>query len=697
MSSCLSTEENKFNQDLNSVVFHASSADNVKTKTVLQPNGSVLWSPKDEIDIFFGDNKCTFSSTNDKPAAEADFVGSFMDVVWPKDQFDYWAVYPKGQSSFDGSSVIVTLPGQQIATDDTFANELFISIARSSDFNLYFYNVCGGIKFSVTETDIKSVTFKGNNDEPIAGTAKVVFDTNGLPTIEDATDPIYEVTLHAADGGVLQPGNWYYLVCYPAALEKGYDMVFTKEDGTSEERKKEKPVQIKRATWGQLADSDAGLFFDSMWSSCTNGGRTKSDVESSMPHKLFKQNEEALFYKKEPENILLSFGFKENKLCTSSIIVPKSRYELMSPYLKDDSYLGIIEEVDLYVIESQNTVIIGYETEIEGDEYCVFGMTPIESEAFPPEEGVKVSLGDIAVLGSFMATLTGEVKNSDEEIPCGFYYDTAPDLVNAKRLSTTSTGVFSCAAIPLNCSTTYYYRAWTETEDEGVVYSDILSFTTADYTFNAEAIDLGLSVKWATCNVGASRPEEYGDYFAWGDTEPNYVSQDPLTWKSSKSAGYTWTTYKFRTSGDSETNIKFSKYNDRSSYGTVDKKTTLDLADDAARVNWGGSWRMPTAEELLELYKNCSFKSTSQNGVIGIQVKSNINGNSIFLPCAGAWSHENIYETGVCSRFWSSSLYKETLYDPKRAWYMHLEPNSNFCQRNRCVRYYGLSVRPVTE
>lgn len=680
LSSCLSTEENNFNQDLNSVVFHASSADNAKTKTVLQPNGSVLWSPKDEIDIFFGENKCTFSATNDTPAAEADFVGSFKDVVWPKAPFDYLAVYPKGQGSFDGRAAIVTLPRQQVTTEDSFANELFISIARSSDFNLYFYNVCGGIKFSVTETDIKSVTFKGNNDEPIAGTAKVVFDTNGLPTIEDVIDPIYEVTLHAADGEVLQPGNWYYIVCYPAALEKGYDMVFTKEDGTVLERKKEKPVQIKRAIWGQLADSDAGLMIDNLWSSCTNWGRTKSDVESSMSHKLFKQNEEALFYKKEPENIILSFGFKENKLCTSNIIVPKSRYELMSPYLKDDSYLGIIEDVDLYVIESQNTVIISYETEIEGEEYCVFGMTPIVSEAFPPSEAIRVSLGNIVDLGPFSATLTGEVINTEEEISCGIYYGTTPDIIDAVKLSTKASNLFSCIAEALDCSTTYYYRAWAETEDEGVVYSDILSFTTADYIFNAEAIDLGLSVKWASCNLGAINPEDNGFYYAWGEIAPKTT--------------YYFNNYNYYLSGSSWRTMLFSKYNTDNERGVIDNKIELDKEDDAAIANSGNRWRMPTKAEIEELKSKCTWTWIKQDGKHGQRVVSNINGNSIFLPAAGYMLGEsNYYEKEIAGAYWSSSLYTD---GTDRAWALSFYMNASITVSHP-YRTEGRSVRPVTE
>ena len=115
------------------------------------------------------------------------------------------------------------------------------------------------------------------------------------------------------------------------------------------------------------------------------------------------------------------------------------------------------------------------------------------------------------------------------------------------------------------------------------------SYTSSNGTENGhEYVNLGLSVKWATCNVGASSPEEYGDYFAWGEVEPKSI--------------YDFSTYKY--CNGSETTL--TKYNYSSSYGTVDNKTTLELSDDAARANWGGSWRMPTDAELTELREQCT-------------------------------------------------------------------------------------------
>ena len=139
-----------------------------------------------------------------------------------------------------------------------------------------------------------------------------------------------------------------------------------------------------------------------------------------------------------------------------------------------------------------------------------------------------------------------------------------------------------------------------------------------------EPVDLGLSVKWATCNVGASKPEELSDKFAWGEVSP----KDSYTEEN-----YKWIHIWWDENEDgscpipgSHSHRDFTKY-----YGNVDNKTILEKEDDAASVNWGGEWRMPTWEETKELLNNCVWKMTTQNGVSGFKV-TGTNGNSIFLP-----------------------------------------------------------------
>lgn len=209
-----------------------------------------------------------------------------------------------------------------------------------------------------------------------------------------------------------------------------------------------------------------------------------------------------------------------------------------------------------------------------------------------------------------------------------------------------------------------------------------------------EYVDLGLpsGLKWATMNVGATTPEAYGDYFAWGETEPYYTeghSQDnPCSnWNTGKT-GYNEVNYKWYNVSDVSRSL--TKYCTFSGYGIVDNKTTLELADDAARTNWGGSWRMPTMAEQEELLNNCTWTWTTQNGVNGSMVVSKTNGNSIFLPAAGEHYNNILREAGSFGRYWSSSLYTGDQYN---AYYIVFYSSRGDWDAD--CRFYGRSVRAV--
>lgn len=208
-----------------------------------------------------------------------------------------------------------------------------------------------------------------------------------------------------------------------------------------------------------------------------------------------------------------------------------------------------------------------------------------------------------------------------------------------------------------------------------------------------EYVDLGLpsGLKWATMNVGASSPEDYGDYFAWGETEPYYTaghSQDNpcSSWKTGKTAGYDWASYKW-CNGSEDTQ---TKYCTSSSYGAVDNKTTLELADDAAHVNWGGSWRMPTKAEQDELRANCTWTWESQNGVNGYRVSSKTNSNSIFFPAAGLRWGSYLDGAGSYGSCRSSSLYEDY-----SNYAFYLDFNSGYVGWNYGSRDFGHTVRAV--
>lgn len=198
-----------------------------------------------------------------------------------------------------------------------------------------------------------------------------------------------------------------------------------------------------------------------------------------------------------------------------------------------------------------------------------------------------------------------------------------------------------------------------------------------------QAVDLGLpsGIRWASCNVGATTPEGYGYYFAWGETDSK--------------KDYSWATYKYANEGEFY-HHKFTKYcTDASSgdNGFIDNKTVLEPEDDAATANWGNVWRMPTDAEWTELREQCTWTWTAQNGVNGYQVASKTNGNSIFLPAAGFRDGNAApYVAGRRGYYWSSSLLENSSDD---VWIVTFNREKVDRQNNR--RNKGLSVRPVQD
>lgn len=193
-----------------------------------------------------------------------------------------------------------------------------------------------------------------------------------------------------------------------------------------------------------------------------------------------------------------------------------------------------------------------------------------------------------------------------------------------------------------------------------------------------EWVDLGLSVKWATCNIGATSPKDYGSYFAWGETSPKdfYSEGNYKLYKKIK-------TKKF---------LRFEETTEIIKYNNIDSNTRLDSIDDAARAKWGGKWRMPTDDEMTELREKCKWEWTKQGGRNGYKVTSKTNGNSIFLPAAGYRYESGLDLEGSVGYYWSSSL--GTDY-PDRAWLLLF--GSDGVLRINYYRCNGFSVRPVTE
>ena len=302
-----------------------------------------------------------------------------------------------------------------------------------------------------------------------------------------------------------------------------------------------------------------------------------------------------------------------------------------------------------------------------------------EIPASPTKEinlDVIVETLDASSITSNSAVLSGYADGLESaEVLCnlGICYGTVstPTIENSSYVSSgrKMSGEFSISVSELKPNTTYYYRTRLALDDKHF-YGEIHSFTTEedeptedeptedkpteDKPTPGEMIDLGLSVKWASHNVGASSPEDFGGYYAWCETE--------------EKSDYSLKTCKYYQGS----NISGTQY-------------------DVAHVKWGGSWRMPTLDEIIELMYNCSWKWTTYNGVKG-QLVTGPNGNSIFLPAAGYRYRTSVGYVGYGGYYWSAPHYETAGYS---AYYLHFSSLMNVCSHENRGR--GCTVRPVSD
>ena len=277
------------------------------------------------------------------------------------------------------------------------------------------------------------------------------------------------------------------------------------------------------------------------------------------------------------------------------------------------------------------------------------------------ENYVYFTLADGTVIK--IAKGSGNNQSNDD-----FIFTITYDPNGGEGVMDKDTFYYGCSQSIKACNYTkegYYCKFWnTKADGTGVSYTfnRVLTieknitlyaqwFINSGFENNYEWVDLGLSVKWATINIGASKPEDYGGYFAFGEVEPK---------KTFSSSNYKWTS---------------AGYNSE----------TLKPEDDAATVNWGNSWRMPTREEAKELESDCIWEDKYLNGVKCVKITSNINGNCIFLPCPGYIYDATHHARGETGWYWTSSL-----EDVGHACYM------TTTQYYSCgTRWVGHSIRPV--
>ena len=245
-----------------------------------------------------------------------------------------------------------------------------------------------------------------------------------------------------------------------------------------------------------------------------------------------------------------------------------------------------------------------------------------------------------------------------------------PTIEDDKTIDGSGVGIFTSNLSNLERNTTYYVRAYA-TNEVGTAYGEEVTFTTLERNANGHTyVDLGLpsGLLWATCNVGATSPEEYGDYFAWGETS----TKETYDYDNCPTYG-----------------LSISQLQ---SLGYIDSEGNLTSQYDAATANWGGLWRMPTDAEMQELIDKCIWTWwIAQNGVKGYKV-TGPNGNSIFLPAAGCRSGSSLPNAEIFGFYWSST-------PNERSRFSAYDLEFDFVIQEMGCRdyYYGRSVRPVLE
>lgn len=294
-----------------------------------------------------------------------------------------------------------------------------------------------------------------------------------------------------------------------------------------------------------------------------------------------------------------------------------------------------------------------------------------------PVPQLTVTTAEPSYITAKSAICGGSVTSADGSyVPMilrGVCWNTSPNPTLNDNYVETENGLGNFTVLLTNLvqGTIYFVRAFAVTTG-GTFYGDELSFTA-----ELEFVDLGLpsGTLWATCNVGTDMPEGYGEYFAWGETEPKDY--------------YYWSTYQY-CNGSAGTLTKYCTQSNYGYNGFVDGLKTLLPEDDIATVHCGGNWRMPTEQEWRELIENTTHTNTTQNGVFG-RLFTAANGNTLFLPAAGTKDKDGLNYVGSNGRYWSSSLCASS---PNSAWHFwsNSDGNNNISVTTRCE---GRSVRPV--
>lgn len=240
------------------------------TKSSRDAEGYFYWTPGDEINVFRGSAAWKMTSTNEEPTPSAVFTGT---APASPGSGKYWAVYPyRADNSFDGTCLTTVVPSAQVAAEGTFADGQFVSIGCSDDLSMTFYHLCGGVKFTLENPGVTSVTLRGNNNEVLAGRVKVSMDSEGHPVVSEVLEAATEVTLTCTGG--FKTGVEYFFVTLPVTFSSGFTVEFG--SGLSRTVTPSSAMSVHRARfqWSQAALDSVFDFADESYDIENAGARS---------------------------------------------------------------------------------------------------------------------------------------------------------------------------------------------------------------------------------------------------------------------------------------------------------------------------------------------------------------------------------------------------------------------------------------
>lgn len=709
-------------------------SDEPDVKTALQDGGKqVYWEPGDRISVFFNGAGGVFVSNNTELAAKTTFSGSLNTLIGATEgdvATSYiWGLYPySAGATCDGTSVSARFPGEQTARPGSFGSGSHFALARSNSFSLAFYNVCGGIRFTLTEEGINRIVLRRADSGPLAGDIRITVK-DGLPYTQwsDSAQASFsdEIVLKAPEGGVFQTGKWYYISLIPGELTGGFSLEFQKVSGMTATMSTAKTVTVKRGVYGSVEKIDSGLEFADeravdlglsvKWAKCNLGASGPEEYggyyawgETSTKSSYYESNYQWLdggsltkYYgetyvleladdaayaelggswrmptEEEMEELLTgctwTWDTKNNvdgytvsgkgAYAGKSIFIPAAGY-LSGKYNTEEGWGGRYWTSTLYYANKFNAIMLDF----------MSTSTSLRTTDTHRENGLPIRpVFCESVTGVTLDRTTMELQlDKTEKLTATVY----PIDATNKALEWSSTDS-SVASVDQEGNVT----------GRGIGSADII-VTTVNGGKSAkcavtviapayEYVDLGLSVKWATYNMGAMRPEAYGSYLAWGESKP----------KSS----YTWGTYLWCSGNDPKT---LTRYNFNEEYGVFDNLYMLTPDDDPAREKWGGNWRMPTSAEWSALKNFCTWTWEKRDGVWGYKVsgKGSYSGNSIFLPAGGFMAGSERSLAGSDGYYWASDLYENGV--PSDAFAFGFDSSDR--KLYAITRQTGYLVRPV--